>query len=235
MKKLKILIAVLVAGNIIMATLLIILNIRLGGTKYIIWKATIGARATGATMGREDHFRYLKDSEGEIIFLGDSITSGTEWAELFENCKIKNRGISANTIENIQLRIDEVVSSKPDKIFLMIGINDLISLSAKTVAKNLKELVSTIRKLSPGTKLYVQSILPVNNSVARTGRKNKDVVYVNSEISAFCKDKTNVEYIDLYDVLADEEGNLKAEYTYDGAHLNGAAYLKWKEVIAPLL
>jgi lysophospholipase L1-like esterase len=115
----------------------------------------------------------------------------------------------------------------------MVGINDLISKSGETVAKSLKELVWAIRKLSPDSKIYVQSILPINNSIKRTGRNNKDIEYVNSELSAFCKNKANIEYINLHDIFADEKGNLKAEYTLDGGHLNGAGYLKWKEIVAP--
>ena len=39
-------------------------------------------------------FETMPNEKGEIIFLGNSITAGVEWAELFNNPKIKNRGIS---------------------------------------------------------------------------------------------------------------------------------------------
>lgn len=233
MKKLKILAAISVTVNIILISLFFILDIKLGGTKYLIWRATIGHLSNGENLGRKDHFKCLNDGKGEIIFLGDSLTSNAEWAELLGNYKVKNRGIRNDTVKCILSRIDEVISSKPDKIFLMAGINDLISKSRENVANNLKELILTIRKLSPDTKIYVQSLLPINNSIKKTGRNNQDIAYVNFELFAFCKNKVNIEYIDLQDILADGKGNLKAEYTYDGGHLNGAGYLKWKELVAP--
>ena len=115
----------------------------------------------------------------------------------------------------------------------MEGINDLVAGSRETVAKKLMELVLTLRRLSPDTKIYVQSILPINNSIKKTGRNNQDIEYVNSELSSFCKNKANIKYIALHGTFADEKGNLKAGYTYDGDHLNGAGYLKWKEIVAP--
>ena len=115
----------------------------------------------------------------------------------------------------------------------MAGINDLICDPKETVAKNLEELILDIRKRSPDTKIYVESLLPINNTIKKTGRNNKDIKWVDSKLAAFCKNNANIVYINLYDIFADEKVNLKAEYTYDGGHLNGAGYLKWKEVVAP--
>ena len=233
MKKLKLFFAISIALNVILVSLFFMLDNRLGGTKYLIWRATIGCRTNGENLGREDHFKYLNAGKGGIIFFGDSMTSNAEWAELLENSRVKNRGIRGEHITHMLKRIDETVSSKPDKLFLMAGINDLICDPKETVAKNLEELILDIRKRSPDTKIYVESLLPINNTIKKTGRNNKDIKWVDSKLAAFCKNNANIVYINLYDIFADEKGNLKAEYTYDGGHLNGAGYLKWKEVVAP--
>ena len=67
----------------------------------------------------------MPDTPNEIIMLGNSITDGCEWSELFQNSNIKNRGISGDITEGVLYRLDEVTRSKPAKVFLLIGINDL--------------------------------------------------------------------------------------------------------------
>mgnify|MGYP000061554644 CR=1 FL=1 len=64
-------------------------------------------------------------STDEIIFLGNSITDIGEWTEVWQDIHVKNRGISGDNTFGVLARLDEVVSSKPSKIFIMIGINDI--------------------------------------------------------------------------------------------------------------
>ena len=66
---------------------------------------------------KKSTFESLPNDEDEIIFLGNSITEGCEWNELFGDDRIKNRGISADVAEGIFLRLDEVTESKPLKHF----------------------------------------------------------------------------------------------------------------------
>ena len=44
-------------------------------------------------------FEELPVTSKDIIFLGNSITNGCEWAELFQNKNVKNRGISGDICE----------------------------------------------------------------------------------------------------------------------------------------
>ena len=47
---------------------------------------------------------------------------------------------------------------------------------------------------------------------------------MNKEIKKICNDK-DVVFMDVYDLLADEDGNLKSSYSYDGLHLNENGYI----------
>ena len=50
----------------------------------------------------------------------------------------------------------------------MIGVNDVShDLTADSIATSIGELVHRIRTQSPATKLYLQSLLPVNQSFGR--------------------------------------------------------------------
>lgn len=45
----------------------------------------------------------------------------------------------------------------------------------------------------------------------------------------------HVTYIDLFSHFADEQGQMKTEYTNDGLHLLGKGYLLWKTIITPYI
>ena len=96
---------------------------------------------------RKSLFDILPDRPGEIVFLGNSITDGAEWTELFDNPNVINRGISGDITAGVLYRLDEVTRSKPEKIFLMIGVNDLArGVSPDSVVKNIRTIIGRIRK-----------------------------------------------------------------------------------------
>ncbi len=224
--------ASVVINILLIFTLYILLN-RLGGIPYVIFKATIAGTGSGVSVGRAEHFELLKDTKNEIIFLGDSITQQAEWSELFDDSHVKNRGIGGDSAEKILLRLNEIVSSRPQKVFLMAGINDLASNPKEIVLDRIKEIISFIKVESPNTEIYVQSILPVNNSIRKTGRSNSDIEFINKKLNAFSITQSNVIWVDLASHFSDKNGLLNSDFTHDGLHLNGSAYLKWREVILP--
>ena len=57
-----------------------------------------------------------------VVFMGNSITDGCEWAELFNNRHVKNRGISGDRSGWLLDRLDPIVGGHPKKLFLMIGV-----------------------------------------------------------------------------------------------------------------
>lgn len=180
---------------------------------------------------KKEHFETLPDTPGEIIFLGNSITDGAEWFELFGgNPNIKNRGIGGDDTDGILERLGEVTSSKPKKIFIMIGVNDLAyGKSVEHVTENYKKIIARIQKDSPGTEIYVESVLPVDDAIHPT-RPNASITEINKFLIKYCKEM-NLTYIDLVPVLSDENGRLNKKYSIDGLHLNGQGYLKWVEAI----
>lgn len=179
-------------------------------------------------------FRLLPQSKGDIIFLGNSITDGGEWSELFNDLKIKNRGISGDRTFGVLNRLDEIYDRKPDKVFLLIGINDLAgNIKPDSVLKNILAISSLLKEKSPFTKLYVQSIFPVNERLGKFGghtSKRKEIQIVNKALFDSAV-KYQYDYVDVFSALADSTGRLHADYTNDGLHLSGPGYRKWKETI----
>lgn len=176
-------------------------------------------------------FRLLPDTEKEIIFLGNSITDIGEWAEIWQNPRVKNRGISTDNTFGVLARLDEVLSSQPEKIFLMIGINDIAKNTPDSIIiNNIIRIAETIGKQSPKTKLIIQSILPTNASYTDFQRyQNKDIHIrnVNEALQKYCL-KMKLKFVDLYPLFLDKSGRLSNEYTNDGLHINGAGYMRWR-------
>lgn len=188
---------------------------------------------------RRTLFEKLPDTKGEIIFLGNSITDGCEWSELLNNPKVKNRGISGDTTDGVLYRLSEVTRSQPAKVFLLIGINDLSrGVSKDTVFSNICKIANRIRKDSPKTRVFVQNILPVNDSFGlfkNHTNKTEDVIWVNTQLKTWCA-KENVGFVDLYSRFkASDSEKMNSQYTNDGLHLLGDGYLLWAEIIKPYL
>lgn len=130
--------------------------------------------------------------------------------------------------------MDRVISSKPKKIFLMIGTNDLArKIPLEIITRNVQRIVDKVKLNSPKTQIYIQSVFPinVNKTMAASYRFNnpKDL-QPNKMYTDLCK-KNNLTFIDLYPLFLDEKGGLKAELTRDGIHPNGIVYKQWIEFL----
>lgn len=185
---------------------------------------------------RVSHFKNLPIKKNAVIFLGNSITDGAEWSELFGNNNILNRGISADVTAGILNRLDEVTRHQPDKVFLLIGTNDLSkNISVDSVLKNIYLTAQIIQKQSPATQVYVQSILPINNTFDRFKNhyKNHNEINIVNEVLKKNAARYNYQYLDIATPLMDNEKRLNKAFTNDGLHLNGNAYEVWKNTIYP--
>jgi lysophospholipase L1-like esterase len=179
-------------------------------------------------------FENMQNQEGEIVWMGDSITDGCEWSELFPQLKTLNRGISSDNTFGILNRLYEVIKRKPKKIFLLIGINDIArGIPDSVIIRNCKRIADSIRLQLPRTKLYIQSILPTNNDFTNfKNHQNKEqhIALINEALKSFCSSAKAV-YINLHSAFLDEQGKLDKQYTNDGLHLTGQGYQKWKQVL----
>lgn len=183
-------------------------------------------------------FEQLPISSDDILFIGNSITDGGEWSELFQNPHIKNRGISGDTTWGVYDRISILLKGKPAQIFLMIGINNIPKgESPDSIAIGIQRIIQKIKKESPNTEILVQSLLPVttkyNMFLEHTSRWEL-IPYINQAILRITKQE-NIKYIDLFSYFVNKDGQMKPEYTNDGLHLLGKGYILWKEIISPYL
>ena len=167
----------------------------------------------------------------QIVFLGNSITEGgKDWNEKFGVVGISNRGISGDSTDGVIARLNEIIHFSPKAIFLLIGINDIyneLTPSTDYVANNILKIIKRINQELPETKIFLQTILPVEKEVY----KDK-VIAVNEMIKTFVS-QSKFEIIDLYSIFVNKDGKMKKELSYDGVHLNDKGYSVWVDHIKP--
>ena len=188
---------------------------------------------------RASLFENLKSTPNDIVFLGNSITNGGEWSELFENQNVKNRGISGDICVGVYDRMDIITKGHPAKIFLLIGINDIgRGATTDSIVEGISKIIDKIQYQSPNTKIYLQSILPLNDNFGMFDGHTKhwkEIKPLNKRLENLAKLK-QVTYIDLYSEFVIPYGDkLNPEYTNDGLHLMGKGYMKWAEIVSPYI
>lgn len=189
-------------------------------------------------MQRSSLFNKLSITSKDIVFIGNSITNGAEWNELFPQKRVKNRGISGDTSEGVFDRLDAVVKGKPAKIFILIGVNDISrEIKVETIVLNMKQIIEKIQKESPKTKIYIQSILPVNPDFEMfKGHMKPELIKEINQFYQNIAQEYKVNYINLYSYfLEDGTDKMNKKYTNDGLHLLGEGYLLWREIVKPYL
>lgn len=177
-------------------------------------------------------FDQLKHQKNEIVFLGNSITEKGEWQEILSDSRypIVNRGIGGDNSFGILARMDEILTAKPKAIFLMDGINDLFrKLPNEVSIYNYKRIIRKIKRLSPKTKIYIESALPINEEMTKeayTKGRNQLVPALNAAIKKLAEEE-EITYINICPLFQDQQGRLKRELTMDGVHLKPSAYIDW--------
>lgn len=187
---------------------------------------------------KTNQFNSYNNSKKDIIFLGNSITAGTDWSELVASPWARNRGISGDITFGVLERIDEVTEGQPEKVFILIGINDISrNIPDAIILKNYQKIIDKIKANSPKTKIYFQTLMPTNNNFTKfKNHYNKDVhiAAVNEGIKKIAI-KEKITLIDLHPHFLDSEGRLNKALTHDGLHLNAKGYQVWAEVLKPYL
>ncbi|MDE6854081.1 MAG: sialate O-acetylesterase [Muribaculaceae bacterium] len=187
---------------------------------------------------RASLFDALGTDSTSIVMLGNSLTHGCEWHELFGMPNIVNRGINGDIIEGIDNRLDGILRGHPAKIFLLAGVNDVShNLSADSIATAIDKLVGRIITESPTTKIYLQSLLPINNSFGRYKRlidKESVILDINVRLEDIAA-KHGITWINLYPKFCDKDSNLRKELTNDGLHLLAPGYLVWRDILLPYI
>jgi lysophospholipase L1-like esterase len=166
----------------------------------------------------------------DVVFLGDSITEGGPWEELFPGVRTRNRGIGGDTTDGVLRRLEQVTRAQPAKVFLLIGTNDLYrGTSEDEIVANLEEILEKLKQESPDTEVYLESVLP------RAADYRARIEALNARLAEVAGEQGTA-WVDLYPSFLDpESGAIRPELSNDELHLLGPGYALWKEQIEGLV
>ena len=184
-----------------------------------------GSWINGSYIEHVTQFAILPSRPGGIAMVGDSITDGFRWSEAFPDENIRNWGIGGDTSFGLLGRADQIIATRPAKIFILIGTNDLASYeqTPTDVAGNVSALVTRFKAELPTAEIYLQSVMP------RQPEFRQRIETLNAQLAAIAAAK-GAKYIDIYTPLLSGD-RLNPAYTIDDLHLTGQGYQRWLSVI----
>lgn len=164
-----------------------------------------------------------------IIFFGDSVTALANWKGLFRDSSVINGALCGVDTARAFGRLEWLSGSQPKKLFVMLGINDIMhDVSQRETEDNYARILETFRRLSPGTEVFVLSVLPTRNQAHPVW--NERVRSLNAGLKVVAA-KHGVKYIDLHPLFLSPAGELDNKYAVDGVHLNEAGYKVWVKAV----
>ncbi len=178
-------------------------------------------------------------NRGATVFTGDSVTVGL-YGSSYNGISMMNipgtlkvvakGGLNTQTLRTSRLfdgkktALDLVLSYKPYRVYIMLGLNEVSWQKISTSMKHYGELIETIQKKSPGTDIVLLPCPPVTKSVANRKTGFKRIPEYNKNVKAVAK-KYGVHYFDFTADITDSSGYLLSKYQGgDGMHWSRATY-----------
>ena len=183
-----------------------------------------------------------------MSFVGDSLTQGMQlYEEGMQNAMFcAYKGVGPNVIVNgttckradgtTEVPLEALTAQNPRAVYLLLGTNVLgRDTDYSSFLTYYRLMLDMLNQTLPNTKIYVQSITPVRPEVSqKSGHEglNRDRLYqINNELAAIALEKDCC-FLNLWEVLADENGDLIESYAQpDGYHLRPAGYAAWVDYL----
>lgn len=132
--------------------------------------------------------------------------------------------------------LDALAERAYGKIYISLGVNELGYFNPEGFAKTYGQVIDAIRAGQPDARVYVLSILPINDGKCRAKGvpyyiTNQGVSDYNEALAELCADR-DVLLLGVPEGLLDEAGELSGELTGDGVHLKTEGCVLWLDYLA---
>lgn len=217
-------------------------------TRLLLLALIFASHALFAQSKSDDWAEYYRYSSAnaelttrpDVVFMGNSITDG--WAkkrpEFFTNNNFVGRGISGQTTAEMLSRFQsDVVNLAPKAVVILAGTNDVAQnngpISLQHAAENIFSMCDIAR---------YNGITPIICSVVPCARfkwrpevmPSQLIIELNEILRAYAK-KNKITYIDYHSALANAEGGLNPELSYDGCHPTLYGYFMMEDIVCRAL
>ncbi len=181
-----------------------------------------------------------QDYIDKMVFLGDSRTYGLGYYGAVSRNQIwtpSNGTLTLSLVNSVLISYpetnqpmtvkDAVAKKKPEILVISLGINGISFMNEKSFKGTFDMLISNIRTVSPDTKIILQSMYPTAPSYRNWYSINNEKILRGNQWMLETAQNNGVYFLDAYNVLADENGNMSSElHNGDWLHPNAVGYQK---------
>lgn len=169
--------------------------------------------------------RSIKEKFASTVVVGDSITVGfTEYDVLNASSVVAEIGVQLDGMDTLTDKLKEL---NPQVVFLSLGMNDIIATKGDTdtFSDQYKDVIDKIKEELPDTKIFVNSIFPVQQQEIEKEPALEKLDDYNEMLRELC-DKKQIAFVDNTALVSDDY------YEQDGVHFRAAFYPVWAERMA---
>ena len=172
---------------------------------------------------------FLGDSRTEGRFLYSGLKTGHFYTAVGATVEsvFSKKNFETESGEKVPL-LDAVAEQDCDKIYIMLGINELGWSKVKTFHDQYAKLIDRVREDHPEAKIVLQSIPPVSaKQEAKKTYVNNDRISDYNEVIRTLAEEKECYFLDVAACLSDGNGLLPKDLNFDGIHLNPAGCKVW--------
>lgn len=178
----------------------------------------------------------------DAVFLGDSRTEGFYlYSGLKEGQYLYSVGATVESVFSKSTQqtaagkvpmLDALADMECSKVYIMLGVNELGWVSSQTFRNQYGKVIDRVQADHPDATVVIQSILPVSQAQdnKKTYVNNARIREYNALLEELAEEKDCV-YLDVASAVSDETGCLRADWTFDGVHLNTAGCQAWLQYL----
>ncbi len=192
----------------------------------------------------------------DVVFVGDSISTGLSYYEAANDVLGKAQFLTSvslsatNALWEIsdksvhpryngqKMKVEDAIPlTGAKKVYIMLGMNDIVSLGVDKSVRNFTTLCNKILQNAPYVQLYVESVTPRTNQGAKSDNgvlNNKNITLYNKKLSALCQER-GWYFVNVAEVMFDSTGYLNRSYCSDpngmGMHFANAGCKVWVEYL----
>lgn len=126
---------------------------------------------------------------------------------------------------------DSVALSGRNKVFLMLGQNDLGYRTIEDTLASYENIINRIREKSPNVEIYIQSLVHEWWETGASNTRNEKIDLYNAQLEPFAEEM-GCHYLDIKMYIEDHYGTMAAPYNMDyGIHVNEEGCTEWMQAL----
>lgn len=210
-------------------------------TFYSNWCKTLKFKTPSASPHRIDgqlpkSARVDASYFNDVVFVGDSISTGLSYYEAANDVLGKAQFLTSvslsatNALWEVskksvhpryngqKMKVEDAIPlTGAKKVYIMLGMNDIISVGVDKSVANFTKLCNKILEKAPYVKIYVESVTPRTNQGKKSNSgvlNNKNITLYNRKLAALCQ-KRGWYFVNVAEVMFDKSGYLNRSYCSD--------------------